>query len=93
MRTAQRGDAIRRKALDRLIGRGILEAEANGLVFPSRSVARARRYPTIDGETKEDVQFRVMTTLFSEDIPDPARCHHHRPRRGFRRVREHPFSR
>ena len=71
MRTARRGDAIRRKALDRLIGRGILEAEDNGLVFPSRSVARARRYPTIDGETKEDVRSRVMTTLFSEDIPDP----------------------
>ena len=69
--TARRGDAIRKKALDRLIGRGILEAEDNGLVFPSRLVAQARRYPTIDGETKEDVRSRVMTTLFSEDIPDP----------------------
>ena len=70
-RTAGRGGAIRKRALDRLIGQGILEAEANGLVFPSRSVARAHRYPTVDGETREDVQSRVMKTLFSEDIPDP----------------------
>ena len=71
MRTAQRGNAIRKKALDRLIGYGILEAEANGLVFPSRSVARAHRYPTLDGEIREDVRSRVMATLFSEDIPGP----------------------
>ena len=70
-RTARRGSAIRERALGRLIGHGILEREANGLVFPSRSVARARRYPTVDGETMEDVQSRVMKTLFSEDIPDP----------------------
>ncbi len=70
-RTARQGGAIREKALSRLIGRGILEAEANGLVFLSRVVARARRYPTLDGETQKDVQSRVMETLFSEDIPDP----------------------
>ena len=70
-RTSGQGSAIREKALNRLIGRGILEAEANGLVFPSRSVARARRYPTSDGKTGKDVQSRVMETLFSEDIPDP----------------------
>ena len=70
-RTAKHGSAIRKRALDRLIGRGILESEANGLVFLSRLVARARRYPTLDGETREDVQSRVMKTLFSEDIPEP----------------------
>ncbi len=70
-RTAEQGGAIRKKALDRLIGRGILETEANGLVFLSRSVARARRYPASDGKTQQDVQSRVMETLFSEDIPDP----------------------
>ena len=26
---------------------------------------------TVDGETLEDVESRVMRTLFSEDIPDP----------------------
>ena len=70
-RTAKRGGAIRERALDRLIGHGILEAEANGLAFPSRSVARAHRYPTVDGETTEEVQSRVMKTLFSEEIPEP----------------------
>ena len=70
-RTARHGAAIRKKALDRLIGHRILEAEANGLVFPSRLVARAHRYPTRDGETVKEVQSRVMTTLFSEDIPEP----------------------
>ncbi len=70
MRTAERGSAIRAGARERLIAHGILEAEANGLVFLSRWVARARRY-TVDGETREEVQSRVMRTLFSEDIPDP----------------------
>ena len=70
-RTAGRGGAIRERALDRLIGQGILEAEANGLVFPSRSVVRARRYPTVGGETAVDVQSRVMATLFSDEIPNP----------------------
>ena len=40
------------------------------MVFLSRLVARARRY-TIDGETIEEVESRVMRTLFSDDIPDP----------------------
>ena len=69
-RTARRGGAIRAKARARLIAHGILEAEANGLVFLSRLVARARRY-TVHGETLEDVESRVMRTLFSDDIPDP----------------------
>ena len=70
-RTAGRGEEIRLKAIDRLVARGILEAEANGLVFLSRLVSRARRYPTVGGKTTEEVQFRIMRTLFSEDIPDP----------------------
>ena len=71
VRTAGRGSDVRERALGRLIGHGILEGEANGLVFPSRSVARAHRYPTIDGATTEDVQSRVMKTLFSDEIPEP----------------------
>ncbi len=42
-RATERGAAIREKAIRRLVERGVPEAEANGLVFPSRSVARARR--------------------------------------------------
>ena len=70
-RVAGRGEEIRRKAIDRLVARGILEAEANGLVFLARLVSRARRYPTVGGKTTEDVQFRIMRTIFSEDIPEP----------------------
>ena len=70
-RTAGRGGAILEKALQRLIDHGILEPEVNGLAFPSRSVARAHRYPDIDGQPMEDVQSRVMATLFSENIPEP----------------------
>ena len=63
MRTARRGSALRKQALDRLIERGILEAEPNGLVFLSRLVARARRYPTVGGEIRADVQSRVLTAF------------------------------
>ncbi len=70
-RTAGRSGEIRRKAIDRLVGRGVLETEVNGLVFLSRLVSRARRYPTVGGRTTEEVQFRIMRTIFSEDIPDP----------------------
>ena len=70
-RAAKQGSAIRKRALDRLIGHGILEAEPNGLVFLSRLVARARRYPPDGGKITEDVQSRVMKTLFSEEIPEP----------------------
>ena len=70
-RTAGRSDEIRRKAIDRLVGRGVLETEANGLVFLSCLVSRARRYPTVGGRTTEEVRFRMMRTIFSEDIPDP----------------------
>jgi len=68
---AQRSDEIREKALARLIERGILEAAPGGEVFLSASVSRSRRYRTADGRTTEEVQLRIMRTLFSDDIPDP----------------------
>ena len=70
-RIAGRGEAFRRTAIERLVGRKILEAETNGLFFLSRAVSRARRYPTVGAKTTEDVQFRIMRTIFSDDIPDP----------------------
>ena len=68
---AQRSDEIREKALARLIERGILEAAPGGEVFLSAGVSRSRRYRTADGRTTEEVQLRIMRTLFSNDIPDP----------------------
>ena len=70
-RTAKRSGIIREKALNRLISDGILVADANGLVFPSRLAARAQMYPTVDGKTTKHVQARVLTTLFSDEIPSP----------------------
>ena len=69
--TTKRGDEIRDKALARLVNRGILESESEGIFFLSRLVSRSRRYPTIDGQTVEEVQLRIMRVLFSDEIPDP----------------------
>ena len=64
------GEEIRTKAIRRLIEHGILITEENGLFFLTRLVSRAHRYPTIDGETLDDIESRVMRVLFSDDIPD-----------------------
>ena len=69
--TAKRGEEIRDKALARLINRGILEFEPEGIFILSRLVSRSRRYPTIDGQTVEEVQLRIMRVLFTDEIPDP----------------------
>ena len=68
---AERGDTIRDTVLARLVSRGILEAEDEGLVFLSRFVSRSRRYPSIDGKATEEVKLRLMRVLFSDEIPDP----------------------
>ena len=70
-RTAKQGDSIRDKAQLRLINVGILQADDNGQVFPTRVVERAHIYPSVNGETVKDVQSRVMSALFGEEIPDP----------------------
>lgn len=71
-RTAERGAELRQATTDRLVERGILEAESNGLVFLARLVSRARRYPSDDpGAGVEDVQSRIMRQLFGGDVPDP----------------------
>ena len=67
---AERGDGIRAQTLTRLTAQGILEAEAGGFFSFLPSVSRTRRYPA--GQAmREDVQLRIMRTLFSNDIPDP----------------------
>ena len=62
---------VRRSALDRLVERGILERETGGLLSVKRRVVRSRRYPQVDGEAGREVELRVMTVLFSEEIPTP----------------------
>ena len=72
-RHADRGEAVRERALARLADRGILESDAAATGFLlSPRVSRARRYhPTPDGTVQEEVRLRVMRVLFSDDIPDP----------------------
>ncbi len=69
--TTKRGDEIRDKALARLINRGILEAESEGIFFLSHLVSHCRHYPTIDGQPVEEVRLRIMRVLFTDEIPDP----------------------
>ena len=65
-------DEVRRRALDRLVRRGILEREAGGDLFTvARRVVRSRRYPAIDGAAGREVELRIMGVLFSEVVPDP----------------------
>ena len=70
-RTAMRGDEIRETALAGLVEQGIVESEESATFFLSPRVRRSRRYPAIDGTATEEVQFRIMRLLFSDDIPDP----------------------
>ena len=70
-RIAERGGEIRDQTITRLITRGILEAEGDALIFLTRPVSRSRRYPSIDGNVREEVKLRIMRVLFSEEIPDP----------------------
>ena len=67
---ARQSDQIREVALTRLIERGYLEADTGGQVYLSPGISRIRRYTSQDGRTTEDVQLRIMRTLFSDDIPD-----------------------
>ena len=64
-------DQVRRIALDRLVERGIVEREMGGLHSVTRRVVRSRRYPQVDGEAGREVELRIMTVLFSEEIPPP----------------------
>ena len=65
-------DEVRRRALDRLVRRGILERAAGGdLVTFARRVLRSRRYPAADGEAGREVELRIMGVLFSDEVPHP----------------------
>ena len=66
-RTANRAEDIREKALERLIGRGILEQREDRFLW----VFRSRRYPVIEGEAEREVKLRIMGVLFSDEIPSP----------------------
>ena len=60
-------EEIREKALARLMERGILEKSEDRFLW----VLRARRYPVVDGTAVREVKLRIMSVLFSDEIPDP----------------------
>lgn len=68
------GDDIRAKALAGLVATGVLESDAEGALVPSPAVARARRYPAVDGSAdgpEQEVRLRIMRVLFGDEIPSP----------------------
>ena len=59
--------AIRERALESLVERGILERRETRVLWAFRT----RRYPTIDGNVEQEVKLRLGEVLLSDDIPDP----------------------
>ena len=64
---ADGADAIRERALGRLVERGILRREDDRFLW----VFQSRRYPVVDGEAEREVKLRIMEVLFGNEIPDP----------------------
>ncbi|MCY4396708.1 MAG: GPP34 family phosphoprotein [Rhodospirillaceae bacterium] len=65
--TAEGAERIRVRSLERLVEQGILEFRDQRFMW----VLRSRRYPTIDGKADREVKLRIMSVLFSDEIPDP----------------------
>lgn len=66
-----RANAVRSGALNRLVKMGILKQETGGLFSLASRVERSRRYPLVDGEAGREVELRIMTALFTDEIPSP----------------------
>ena len=66
-RTADRAEAIKDEVLSRLVTKGILENREGRFLW----VFRTRRYPTVQGEAEREVKLRIMSVLFSDEIPHP----------------------
>ena len=65
--TAEHAERIRAHALERLVERGILEHREERYLWMFRS----RRYPAVDGKADREVKLRIMSVLFSDELPDP----------------------
>lgn len=58
---------IRRRVIDRLVNRNILEREATGL----RRVLRGDRHPMVSSASQQEVRQRVLAVLRSTELPMP----------------------
>ena len=68
---AERGEEIRERALASLEAHAAIEVQEDGFLSLQPSLTHARRYPSLEQESREDVRLRVMRVLFSHDIPEP----------------------
>ncbi len=66
-RAGAHSQEIRAAAIERLIGRGILERREGRFLW----VFRSRRYPVVDGTAEREVKLRILELLFSDMIPTP----------------------
>ena len=64
---SRHGPGIREQTLERLVEKGILEHQDDRFLW----VFRSRRYPSVDGVAEREVKLRIMSVLFSDEIPDP----------------------
>ncbi len=64
---AHQPSRIQEAALARLVARGVLRREDRRFFW----VFETRRYPVIDDKEEREVKLRIMSVLFSEEIPDP----------------------
>ena len=70
-RIARHSDEINTTTLNRLVEVGILDADDGGFWSLSTKVARSRRYPSVDGQTREEIKSRITRALLDDEIPDP----------------------
>lgn len=60
-------DVIRTEALNSLCEAGILEKKDDRFLW----VFKTRRYPIKDGKVDREVKHRIMSILFTDELPDP----------------------
>ena len=70
-RIARHADDINEKVINRLVKKGIFEADAGGFWTLSGKVSRSGRYPMVHGRTGEEIKGRIIRVLFDDEIPDP----------------------
>lgn len=70
-RIAIHADNINEMAANRLVKKGIFEADSGGFWSLSGKVSRSGRYPMVHGRTGEEIKGRIIRVLFNDEIPDP----------------------
>jgi hypothetical protein len=64
---ADEGEALRERALQRLVDRGILKREDRKILW----VFGTRRYPILQDKELREAKLRVLNVVMGDEIPDP----------------------